>query len=108
MRAVARLTLEREGFEVVEAPDGDSGLALFAANPDGFDVALLDLTMPGLTGQETLRRLKAERPSLPVVLMSGWREDDSDTGLQALGAASFIEKPFLPSQLAKAIRAAIG
>jgi len=104
---LARELLEREGFQVVVTASGREGLAAFAASPGAFDVALVDLTMPGLGGEETIARLRALRPELPVVVMSGYSSDPAVPARLRLLGAGFVPKPFKGRELAARIRAAI-
>ena len=94
-----------EGFEVAHASDGASGLeAVSRENPDA---VLLDLQMPGLDGLEVLRRLQADRPFLPVVMLTGVQ--DVATALEAvrLGAYHYFTKPFQGDQLLLTVRHAL-
>lgn len=85
------VALRRVGHQVVTASDGDEALALVAADPDGVDVVVTDVTMPGRSGPELVRALRELRPDLPVVLMSGFGVDiDIDGG----GADGYLSKPF--------------
>jgi CheY-like chemotaxis protein len=91
------------GHAVVHAADGETALGLAAALP--FDVLVTDLAMPRLTGPELIRKLRAERPDLPVVMMTGWLPPDGATLLGAPGAdhTTLLLKPFALSQLAEAL-----
>ena len=75
--------LEEQGFAVILARDGVA--ALEAAEGGGFDVLLTDLRMPRLDGSELIRRLRAERPSLPVIVMTGQVPCDWQQELQREG-----------------------
>jgi CheY-like chemotaxis protein len=85
------LLLERAGFVVTHAADGIDAWQM--ANTQAFDVALLDVDMPGLTGDEVCRRIKASPAlsHLPVVLFSG--QEDLETLAAKAGADAFLEKP---------------
>jgi CheY-like chemotaxis protein len=76
------------------------------ADPDAVDAVLLDMTMPEMNGAEVFERLQDLRPDLPVVLMSGYHEDEltSDLGARISG---FVQKPFTPADLAKRMRIAL-
>ncbi len=79
---------------VLEAEDGLTGLNVAAARHDEIGLVLLDLTMPGLSGEETCRRLRSASPDLPVVLISGYTETKLDARYEALGVREFLAKPF--------------
>jgi two-component system OmpR family response regulator len=92
------------GVEIVHAADGSAGLA--RVEQAGFDVVLLDLTMPGLDGLEVCRRIR-QRHTLPIVMLTA-RGDETDrvVGLE-LGADDYLPKPFGPRELLARIRAVL-
>ena len=85
------------------AKDGVEGLALFDANADHIKVVLLDLTMPNMDGKETYAQLRARRPDVATVLMSGYNEQDATQHFVGRGLAGFVAKPFLVKDLMQAI-----
>lgn len=89
--------LERRGYSVDYAADGVSGLHLAVSN--SYDVIVLDLMLPGLSGLDVLSRLREEanQSNLPIVVISAW-SDARDDALAA-GADRFVLKPFLPDDL---------
>jgi two-component system, cell cycle sensor histidine kinase and response regulator CckA len=103
-RSVVRV-LERSGFDCLEADEGDAALALLLENPD-ISAVLSDLVLPGLSGFKLLERLRAERPELPLVAMSGYAEG-APTRSQALPpGVDFIEKPFASQDLVAVVAGA--
>ena len=96
--------LQREGYRVTSAEGGASALAMIAA--EGFDLVLLDLMMPGMSGFEVLSQLKADERTqhLPVIMISALDELDSTVRCIAAGAEDYLPKPFNPVLL----RARIG
>jgi PAS domain S-box-containing protein len=108
VRVVAQRMLERAGFEVLLASDGRSGLALFAAHAHEICLVLLDLTMPQLDGAETFRELQRVRADVPVILSSGYTEQDATTRFAGTGLAGFVQKPYSMAALTVAVRAALG
>ena len=106
VRAVARRLLESFGLTVDDVPGGAGALELMTADPNGFDAVLLDLTMPEMGGPEVLRRLREIRPDLPVVVMSGYHEDEASSSLGA-EISGFVQKPFTPADLARRMRVAL-
>jgi len=107
VRSVARRLLQSFGLTVVEAAGGREAIDCFAADPDGIDAILLDLTMPEVGGAEVFREVRAIRPDIPVVLMSGYHEDEAEAAFEGDGLAGFVQKPFTPADLAKRMRAAL-
>ena len=94
--------LSQEGFSVAAAHDGVKGTAL--ALSGAFNIAVLDVMMPGTNGIETLRRVR-EHSRLPILMLTG-RGDDTDRilGLE-LGADDYVTKPCTPRELTARIRA---
>jgi two-component system, OmpR family, response regulator RegX3 len=96
--------LSREGFEVVEARDGASGIAEFDRR--GADIVLLDLMMPGTPGTEVFRQLRL-RGSVPVIMLTARdTEVDKVVGLE-LGADDYVTKPFSHRELVARMRAVL-
>jgi PAS domain S-box-containing protein len=100
--------LEQEGFSVLRAEDGAQGVALFREGRDRIDVVLLDLSMPGLSGVETFRRLREIDPAVRVVLSSGYDHDEAKGRFGPNGPAGFIQKPYRPQQLMAEIDRCLG
>jgi len=94
VRDVADTMLRQIGFEVVAVQDGRAAVQAFAANPGRFDLVLLDLTMPIMTGGEALQAIRQIRPDVPALIMSGYNEQDTPLGSDGSQAAAFIHKPF--------------
>jgi two-component system nitrogen regulation response regulator NtrX len=83
--------LKDEGYEVLEAKDGVQALKQVEGDPP--DLVLLDIWMPGMDGIETLERMKAQIPHLPVIMISGHANIEVAVKATKLGAYDFIEKP---------------
>ncbi|HET6601455.1 MAG TPA: response regulator transcription factor [Gaiella sp.] len=94
--------LAAEGFEVQGASDGRAGLEAAQAEP--FDVVILDLTLPGLSGTEICRRVRADSP-VPIIMLTA-RDSEADRvlGLE-IGADDYITKPFSEVELVSRVRA---
>ncbi|MEV0950568.1 response regulator transcription factor [Promicromonospora sp. NPDC050249] len=96
--------LTREGFEVIEAADGNSALAAYDA--EGADLVLLDLMLPGLSGTEVCRELRA-RGDVPVIMLTAKdSEIDKVVGLE-LGADDYVTKPYSYRELLARVRAVL-
>lgn len=105
IRRLIRMTLEFEDYDVREAADGDTALAL--AQEFQPDLVLLDVMMPGsINGLEVCRRLRAERVAgdgpRVIMLSARGQASDREAGLQA-GADTYLVKPFSPLQLISCI-----
>src|SRR4051794_41338506 len=101
---MTQLSLERDGFVVITAADGPSGLEAFRAG--SADLVLLDVMLPGLDGVSVCRAIR-ESSVVPVVMLTA-RTDAVDVvlGLEA-GADDYVTKPFEPSVLAARLRAVV-
>ncbi|MEO5987583.1 MAG: ATP-binding protein [Candidatus Eisenbacteria bacterium] len=106
LRGFARSVLERLGYHVVLARDGIEALDLVQRGMR-VDVVLLDLTMPRLSGPDTLRRLREIAPGLPVVLTSGYESGAGPPGPDGLEVEAFLAKPYSPEHLGAAVREAL-
>jgi PAS domain S-box-containing protein len=100
--------LEQEGMSVVRAEDGAKGVALFREMQARVDVVLLDLSMPGLSGEETYKRLVKIDPSVRVILSSGYDRDEAKGRFGTGRPAGFIQKPYRPEQLVAEITRCLG
>lgn len=98
--------LESHGFEVVgEAEHGAQ--VLRAPDIDRWDVLVLDLSLPRVNGEEVLRRVRARRPDLPVVVLSMYPEEHHAGRLRAAGASVYLSKARPAADLVAAVRAAV-
>ncbi len=107
VRHVARSLLQRRGFTVVLASDGREGVARFRAIGTELRAVLLDLTMPVLSGAEALATMRAERPDVPVLLMSGYSEHELQATFTGQ-VAGFLQKPFRAQDLYSALASFLG
>jgi signal transduction histidine kinase len=98
--------LRRIGFAVLTAQEGSEGLEMFRKHHHDIDVVLLDLTMPGISGEEALRRIHGIQPDQPVVLMSGYSEELATSRFEA-PIGGFLQKPFTHDSLAEALRSTL-
>jgi UDP-3-O-[3-hydroxymyristoyl] N-acetylglucosamine deacetylase len=105
IRSSLRGILGDEGFRVVETGDAPSVVNLIARERPA--VVLLDVWMPEMDGIELLRRIKAEQPQVPVIMISGHANIQSAVAATKLGAADFIQKPFSVSGLLASIARAL-
>ncbi len=104
IRQLLRLYLEKDGYEVIEADNGNAAYDI--CNKEGPDMALLDIMMPGLNGYQIIQKLRKES-NIPVIVISAKTQDeDKILGLD-LGADDYITKPFNPLEAMARINAAI-
>jgi two-component system cell cycle sensor histidine kinase/response regulator CckA len=107
VRALATTTLERLGYFVLAACDGEDGLAVLAAHNGPVDLVLSDVVMPRLGGPAMVERLLLDRPDLRVLFMSGYTDDAVVRHGLLADRVAFIQKPFTPSQLAQRVRSVL-
>jgi DNA-binding NtrC family response regulator len=88
---------------VIVAENGAAGLEAFLRAPEQFDLVLADVVMPLMSGLDMVKRIKAIRPEIPVLLMTAY----SDAVIETLGDVKcpLIRKPFLPEDLIRTVRA---
>jgi CheY-like chemotaxis protein len=106
VRDTLAVLLEREGYRVVVAEGGHT--AIEAVETFTFDIVIVDISMPGMNGLETVRILRREAPNVPVVVMSAYAsgglvEPDFFRTAMELGATCCLPKPFTREQLFDAI-----
>jgi CheY-like chemotaxis protein len=108
--ALAAMALEDllldAGFRVILAADGQEALEIAGREP--FDLLLTDLRMPRLDGRELIHRLRAARPDLPVVVMTGYAPPDGAIAGKEGGPLIVMSKPFDPERLVATIRRMAG
>jgi DNA-binding NarL/FixJ family response regulator len=104
VRKGLKQVLEESTDILVAAETGSGEELLQAVQERDFDLALLDITMPGIGGLETLKRLKALKPELPVLMLSVHSEDQFALRSMKAGAAGYLTKESAPAELVKAIR----
>ncbi len=90
--------LRSEGYDVIEAADGSEGASIYAGHPY-FDLVLLDLNLPFLSGVDVCRRIKAMRPSQPVLICSAAILDSHIVALHEMKVDQFLTKPYHPLDL---------
>ena len=107
LHAITRHVLERQGYAVVEAPDGKTAMSLAGRHPGPIHLLLTDVIMPAMNGPELAAQLKEARPGLKVMYMSGYTDD----AVVRLGVLErqvvYLQKPFTAEGLARKVREAL-
>lgn len=107
VRNVLGLSLSHLGYEVETAASGLEGVQKFEQDPEGFRLVILDLLMPGLSGEEVFNRLRALRPSVAVLIVSGFSSEHVVQRILEDGGRDFIQKPFSMEVLSEKVRGCI-
>ena len=105
--ALVRLTrtmLERLGYRVTVCHDSREALAVFARDPQAFDLVITDQTMPGMTGLDLARQLLALRLDLPIILCSGYSGAVNEEVAKSAGIKGFAAKPLVKKEIGDLIR----
>ena len=102
-RASARRILEKLGYSVIMARNGKEALEIHADRAGEINLVILDMAMPVMAGKETFELLKARSPSLPILLTSGYTDEESVRELLESGAIGFVSKPFDLESLTRAL-----
>ncbi|WP_019959613.1 hybrid sensor histidine kinase/response regulator [Woodsholea maritima] len=105
VRAIAAKTLTKRGYEVMEACDGEEALEILEDNPQGFDLLISDVVMPGLDGPGLLEKGRELLGDARVVFISGYAEEQFSHTLSSDLEISFLPKPFTLPQLAERVKA---
>jgi CheY-like chemotaxis protein len=104
VRDVARQILERHGYTVLEAPNGRAALDIVAKHRGPIHLLLTDVVMPEMSGRQLADQLKAQRPEIKVLFVSGYTDDSVVRhGVLEAGIA-YLQKPFSPDTLATKVR----
>jgi PAS domain S-box-containing protein len=108
VRDVARRALERYGYEVLVAATGPAAIEIVRSHARRIRLVLLDLSMPGMSGKETLACLREVKPDLDVIISSGYSEAETLQRFDGIPLSGLIQKPYTVQQLARKVKAALG
>jgi PAS domain S-box-containing protein len=108
VRQLVRDTLESKGYNVVEAENGESGLAMAANHKGKIDLVITDVVMPGLGGREMVEQLTKSRPETKVLYLSGYTEDAVVSEGTIESGTAFLQKPFTLQTLSRKVREVLG
>jgi len=108
VRKVGRRMLELSGFDVMTAANGREALRVFTEHQREIDCVVLDLTMPEMDGEETLRELTQIQSDVRVVLSSGYDENEISSRFAGKGLTGFVQKPYDAATLVAEVAQALG
>jgi two-component system cell cycle sensor histidine kinase/response regulator CckA len=101
----AKLMLERLGFAVITAANGKIAVKLYREKKEEIALVILDLTMPIMDGEEACRLIREIDPGVPVIISSGYTEQEVSTRLSDLEGIGFIQKPYDMAMLKETVQA---
>jgi CheY-like chemotaxis protein len=104
VRDLARLCLERNGYQVLEAGNGSDALRICEQYPGAIDILVTDVVMPHLSGRQVAERVLSRRPRTKVLYVSGYTDDAMTRHGVADAGTSFLPKPFTAESLARKVR----
>jgi len=107
IRQTAKAALERYGYAVLAAEDGQRGVDLFRKHMNEVKAVLLDMTMPVMGGEEAFRLIRLLCPTARVIVSSGYNEIEAIRRFTSKGIAAFIQKPYTAASLARILKLAI-
>lgn len=108
VRSVAQKMIERAGFNVLVAQNGWEALRLLDQYLEAIDCIILDLTMPSMDGAKTLNAIRDRSTRIPVILSSGYGEDEVSSRLCTEHIAAFLQKPYKASDLMETLHRVLG
>jgi len=99
IREFEAINLKRVGYDTIEAGSGEEALQIFDNDPEGFDIALLDVMMPGMDGFTLCKELRSRSDSIGIIMLTAKSQEmDKISGLM-IGADDYVTKPFSPTEL---------
>ena len=107
VRALTRIVLQSNGYQVLEAANGDDALRVAAEHPGPIDLLISDVVMPGMGGRDLAERLLARRPGMKVLFLSGYTDDAVVRHGVLSESVNFLQKPFSTAALAQKVREAL-
>ncbi len=108
VRSLIQRALQDEGYTILEACSGDEALSLAGQHPGGIELLMTDVVMPQMSGRELAEQLKALRPQLKVLFMSGYTDDTVVRHGVLTAEIEFLPKPFSSSKLVSKVREVLG
>ncbi|HEY4611780.1 MAG TPA: response regulator, partial [Bacteroidota bacterium] len=103
LRSLMTSLLETYGYRVLVAEDGIKAVSVFEQAKDEIALVISDLGLPGISGYESIQRLRALRPEVPFVLVSGFFDPELQEHIEHSGIKAFIQKPFVPERILRTI-----
>jgi len=99
--------LKNAGYQVAGAGDGQGGLDIVARDAAGIAAVIMDLNMPGMDGRALVGELRRLAPDVPILVLSGYSDEEVAVRLDGTGVSNFIHKPFRPADLVERLGRAL-
>lgn len=107
VRKVIMRALDTFGFATIGANDGNAAVDTYTQQKDAIDCIIVDMSMPGMDGEQTFNALRQNGPTPPVLLASGHSAEEMRERYGTVGFAGYLQKPFQIASLADIVRSAI-
>ncbi|RMH65512.1 MAG: PAS domain S-box protein [Calditrichaeota bacterium] len=104
IRVLAAQTMKHVGMQPLTAANGQEAIKIYRRHKKKIRIVLMDMTMPKMDGLETFRELRRIHPDVKVVLSSGYNEQEATSHFVGKGLAGFLQKPYKPARLIKAVK----
>lgn len=108
IRLLTAKMLERAGYRAITAVDGNDALRLFRAHAEEIDCVVLDLTMPNMNGEEAFNHLRVLSSDVPIIISSGYNEQEVAQRFAGTSVSGFIQKPYASAVLCEQVACALG
>jgi PAS domain S-box-containing protein len=108
MRNLGKVFLPRLGYRVLLGTNGEEALRIYEEKQSQIAAIICDMTMPQMTGRETIRRLRQINPNVKIIASSGHTDEGTEADLLADGASAFLQKPYTISKIAHLLRKVLG
>ncbi len=99
--------LKQQGYQALSATSGTEALGIFLGKKDQISLVILDQNMPDMSGAALATKLRSLRPDIPIVMFSGYGEEEMRQETKNLGITAFMRKPVTHDQVAKVVRKAL-
>ncbi|MEW6509608.1 MAG: PAS domain S-box protein [Bacteroidota bacterium] len=99
-----KATLEGAGYTVLAASDGEQAVSMFETFGDDIALVITDIGLPRMSGRDVFLRIRTLQPTARVLIATGYIDPEAKTELLSLGASGFLQKPYLPEEVARSVR----
>ena len=108
IRSMTSKILAREGYDILTSENGQQGITTFTEQGNDIDLVLLDLCMEGLSGVDTLRKIRSISPTIPCIISSGKQTAMNDIPDDLIDSVTFLYKPYRSTELSAIVNELLG